>query len=119
MAITPSKENCYILFTDGTVADLSDPLLSSDDINTTVTQMTEKHGPVLKAGNSPLKIFSEITGLKKNGEFARIGQTNWKNLFLIHGEFEYFMASVIVENVKHFIATSNTGIFWNFNVVDA
>ena len=118
MATQPSKENRYVLFSGGTVVDLLD-LSDGNDIDNFVAQLSEKRGKVLKAANSPLKIFSEILGFKKTGEISKFGQTNWSNLFLVHGEFDFFLATVVIDNTRYIVAKSTSGVFWSFNIVDA
>lgn len=117
----PSLENRYVLFSNGSMLDLLDPLVFKEDIETTVASVALEDGTlkILDCANSPLKIFNEIVGLKKTGDFVRIGQTNWNNLFLVHGEFEYFLAYTYIDNVKCLVATGSNGTYWNFNIADA
>ena len=121
MATTPSRENRYILFKNGSIVDLLDFLNSDTDVDdvTIVSQLVEDNGVVIKAANSPIKLFSEVSGFKKTGELIKLGQTNWSNLFLIHEQFDYFMAFAKIDTEKLLVATSNNGIFWNFMIREA
>lgn len=117
----PDLENRYVLCSNNNMFDLLDPLIFKDDVETTLACLLPENGEtkILCCANSPLKIFNEIVGLKKTGDFVRIGQTNWNNLFLVHGEFEYFLAYTYIDNVKCLVATSSNGTYWNFNIADA
>lgn len=119
MSKKPDSENRYVLYSDGHMFDLLDPAVFDTDIDTTVTKLSNSGAEILQCANSPTKLFTEVVGLKKTGEFSKFGPTNWNNLFLIHGEYEYFMAYVVIDNVKHLTATSTTGVFWSFNIIDA
>ena len=125
MTKKPSFDNHYILLSSGEILDLLDPLVFDTDIETTVTKnvtVTKKCNSgikMLQCADSPMKLFNEVTGLKKTGEFLRFGPSNWGRLFLIHGEYEYFLAYVFIDNVKQLVAKSLNGTTWTFNVTDA
>ena len=116
MAKNPSSENHYVLRSDGRIFDLLD---FDTEIEVTVTQLCEGEKTILQCANEPTKLFSEVKGLRKTGEMSPFGPTNWSKLFLVRGEYEYFLAFVVIDNEKILTAVSTTGIFWNFNVNDA
>ena len=116
----PSVDNHFVLFADGRTFNLLDVLIYEGTISDTVLKLKKEHGDILKATDSPLKIFNLILGLRKdNSQFVQIGETNWKNLWMIRHDFEYYLAYVFINNERILTATSDHGMFWNFIVVDA
>ena len=115
----PGLDNHYILLDSGEIFDLLDPLIFDADIDTTVTKKCNSDKKMLQCADSPTKLFTEVIGLNKNGEFFRFGPANWDRLFLVHGGYEYFLAYVLVDGVKRLAAQSTNGSTWTFNVNDA
>ena len=116
MKIDP--ENRYILFNDGAMFDLLDVLIYQESFENTLNILIDQHGAPLKASNSPLKIFQQVLGLRRDsGQFVPIGENNWHNLFLIRQDFDYYLAFVKINGERVLVATSDKGMFWNFNVI--
>lgn len=115
----PSYDNHFVLCSDGMMFDLLDVLIYTDPIESTIEKIIQEHGEIVKASYSPLKIFDAISGVTKEGKFMPIGPTNWKNLFMIRGQFEFYLAYINWQGERTLIANSNEGVFWNFNVIDA
>ena len=116
---SPSYDNHFVLFSDGRIFNLLDVLVYDESIEKTVKNLTEQHGEVIKATSTPFKIFEEIVGVGKNGKFMPIGPTNWPNLFMIRGDFYYYLAYINWKGERKLVANSSTGVFWSFNIIDA
>ena len=113
-------ENHIVLCNDGTVFDLLDTAISLDTIENTITSITNAHGDIVTAVSTPYKLFAaEVIGLKKTGEFVKIGKTNWPNLFMIRGEFQYFLSYAVINKEKKLIAHSQDGLSWQYDIIDA
>ncbi len=119
MAVAPSADNHFILCSDGFIFDLLDVLTYDESIEKTINNIVQVHGEIMKATSNPLKIFEKISGLTKDGHFVDIGPTNWSNLFMIRGDFEYFLAYIYKNGERMLVANSTEGLFWTFNVIDA
>lgn len=119
MAKKPDFDNHYILLSNGEIVDLLDPLVFDKDIETTIAKKCSGDIKILRCAEAPIKLLNEVLGLKKTGEFLRFGPSNWDRLFLVHGEYEYFLAYVAIDGMRFLAAKSTDGTFWTFNVNDA
>lgn len=119
MTIQPGFDNHIVLCGDGMIFDLLDVLIFQDDMKTTIDKVSDEHGTIIRAVPTPYKLFDEILGLKKTGEFVRIGPTNWPNLFMIRGEFQYYLAYMNLDGERRLVANSDEGISWHYNVIEA
>lgn len=116
----PDIDNHFVLCPDGKIFNLLDVLTYDESINKTIDNIVKQHGEIIKAFPTPLKLFDEIIGLAKDGRgFLKIGETNWSNLWMIRGEFEYYCAYILLNGERKLVATSTEGFFWNFNIIDA
>ena len=114
-----SYDNHFVLCSDGKIYDLLDVLTYDQSISQTIANITKEHGEIIKAVPIATKLFDEITGLTKAGVFTKIGPTNWSNLFMIRGDFEYYSAYIFFNSERTLVATSKEGLSWTFNVIDA
>ena len=75
----PSLENRYVLFSNGSMLDLLDPLVFKEDIETTVASVAPEDGTlkILDCANSPLKIFTEIIGFMEKNKSKNITFKNY------------------------------------------
>lgn len=116
----PGQDNHFVLTADGNIFDLLDVLTYDETMDKTIDNIVKAHGKIVKAYPTPLKIFNEITALAKDGRgFAKIGATNWNNLFLIRGQFDGYWAFIGSGEDKKLVATSTDGLLWCFNIIDA
>jgi hypothetical protein len=120
MKYKPDFDTHYVLCKDKTIVDILDVLVFDTDIPTTVKNVEEQHGEILRSALSPLKLFDQILGDDKNqGKFVSIGATNWTKLFLIRGQFDGYWAFIGSGEDKKLVATSTDGLLWCFNIIDA
>ena len=112
------KDNRFVLLSDYTAYDLKDPTVAKATTEETLSDLEAVHGVMLKAVDSPIKLFDMVIGIRKDGaKSSQIGKTNWNNLFLIRKDFDYFLAFLLKDGEKILLADSVNGMFWNFNVV--
>lgn len=119
MTAQPSFDNHIVLCGDGKIFDLLDVSVFQKDIEFTVATVSSEHVGIIKAVPTPYKLFEEVIGLKKTGEFVRIGPTNWSHLFMIRGEFQYYLAYMNIGGERRLVANSDEGISWHYNVIEA
>lgn len=120
MKYSPAYDTHYVICKDNHIFDILDVLVFDTDIPTTVKKIEEAHGEIQKSALTPLKLFEQVLGYsKKDGKFVPIGPTNWPKLFLIRGDFDGYWAYVGSGENRQLVATSQDGLLWNFDIIDA
>lgn len=118
--IGPSEVYSYVMCSDGSIFHLLDVSVCENTLEETITKIESQHGKIVRTSCSPNGLFSAVYGVRKDGKFEPIGMSNWDKLFWIRGNYEYFLGFISNDKTRgRPAARSTTGVFWQYNVIDA